>query len=68
MVRLLLTCNTLQVGDELYLEKIPYGFLTLARYQIACYHTTYGYLATGTGLGTILYSMLQDFETWSKYQ
>ncbi len=34
MVHLLQTCNTLQVGDELYLEKIPYGFLTLARYQL----------------------------------
>ena len=24
----------LQIGDELYLEKVPYGFLTLARYQL----------------------------------
>ena len=56
----------LQVGDELYLEKIPYGFLTLARYQLPAPHDLW-LLATGTGLAPFL-SMLQDFETWSKYQ
>lgn len=56
----------LQVGDELYLEKIAYGFLTLARYQLPLPKDLW-LLATGTGLAPFI-SMLQDFETWSKYQ
>lgn len=56
----------LQVGDTLYLEKIPYGFLTLARYQLPLPQDLW-LLATGTGLAPFV-SMLQDFETWSKYQ
>ena len=56
----------LHIGDELYLEKIPYGFLTLARYQLPLPKDLW-LLATGTGLAPFL-SMLQDFETWSKYQ
>lgn len=39
----------LKVGDELYLEKIPYGYLTLARYQQPLPHDLW-LLATGTGL------------------
>ncbi|KRJ21768.1 ferredoxin--NADP reductase [Acinetobacter pittii] len=56
----------LKLGDELYLEKIPYGYLTLARYQQPLPHDLW-LLATGTGLAPFL-SMLQDFDTWSKYQ
>ncbi|WP_089603736.1 ferredoxin--NADP reductase [Acinetobacter piscicola] len=56
----------LQVGDELYLEKVPYGFLTLARYQLPLPKDLW-LLATGTGLAPFI-SMLQDFETWSKYE
>ncbi|NUF14503.1 ferredoxin--NADP reductase [Acinetobacter lactucae] len=56
----------LKVGDELFLEKIPYGYLTLARYQQPLPHDLW-LLATGTGLAPFL-SMLQDFETWSNYQ
>ena len=56
----------LKVGDELYLEKIPYGFLTLARYQLPLPQDLW-LLGTGTGLAPFL-SMLQDFDTWSKYQ
>lgn len=56
----------LKVGDELYLEKIPYGYLNLARYQQPLPHDLW-LLATGTGLAPFL-SMLQDFDTWSKYQ
>lgn len=56
----------LKVGDELYLEKIPYGFLTLARYQLPAPKDLW-LLGTGTGLAPFI-SMLQDFETWSKYQ
>lgn len=56
----------LKVGDELYLEKIPYGFLTLARYQLPLPQDLW-LLATGTGLAPFL-SMLQDFATWQNYQ
>lgn len=56
----------LQVGDELYLEKIPYGFLTLARYQLPLPQDLW-LLATGTGLAPFI-SMLQDFATWENYQ
>ncbi|TCM65856.1 ferredoxin--NADP+ reductase [Acinetobacter calcoaceticus] len=56
----------LKVDDELYLEKIPYGFLTLARYQQPLPKDLW-LLATGTGLAPFI-SMLQDFETWQKYQ
>ena len=56
----------LKVGDELYLEKIPYGFLTLARYQLPAPQDLW-LLGTGTGLAPFV-SMLQDFDTWSKYQ
>ncbi|ENX06748.1 ferredoxin--NADP reductase [Acinetobacter variabilis] len=56
----------LKVSDELYLEKIPYGYLTLARYQLPLPQDLW-LLGTGTGLAPFL-SMLQDFETWNKYQ
>lgn len=56
----------LEVDDELYLDKTAYGYLTLARYQLPLAHDLW-LLATGTGLAPFL-SMLQDFETWTKYQ
>ena len=56
----------LKVGDELYLEKVPYGYLTLARYQLPLPKDLW-LLATGTGLAPFI-SMLQDFETWKNYQ
>ena len=56
----------LKIGDELYLEKVAYGFLTLARYQLPLPQDLW-LLATGTGLAPFI-SMLQDFETWSKYK
>lgn len=56
----------LKEGDQLYLEKIPYGFLTLARYQEPAPQDLW-LLATGTGLAPFI-SMLQDFETWQTYQ
>ncbi len=58
--------KTLSVGDELYLDEQPYGFLTLARYQEPKAHDLW-LLATGTGLAPFL-SMLQDMATWSKYK
>ncbi|WP_120429299.1 ferredoxin--NADP reductase [Acinetobacter baylyi] len=56
----------LKIDDELYLEKIPYGFLTLARYQLPLPQDLW-LLATGTGLAPFI-SMLQDFSTWENYQ
>lgn len=56
----------LKAGDHLLLEKIPFGFLTLARYQKPLPHDLW-LLATGTGLAPFL-SMLQDFAPWQQYQ
>ncbi len=55
----------LQVGDELFLNTMPFGFLTLSRYQEPV-PTTLWLLATGTGLAPFL-SMLQDPYTWEQY-
>ena len=56
----------LQVGDELLLNTMPFGFLTLARYQKPLPKDLW-LLATGTGLAPFL-SMLQDLKTWEDYQ
>ena len=56
----------LQVGDTLLLEKIAYGFLTLARFQQPAPHDLW-LLATGTGLAPFL-SILQDFAPWQQYR
>ena len=55
----------LQVGDELLLNTMPFGFLTLARYQQPLPKNLW-LLATGTGLAPFL-SMLQDLQTWQDY-
>lgn len=56
----------LQIGDSIFLEKIPYGFLTLTRFQQPAPQHLW-LLATGTGLAPFL-SMLQDFAPWQQYQ
>ncbi|AOA57387.1 ferredoxin--NADP reductase [Acinetobacter larvae] len=56
----------LQVGDDIYLEKISYGFLTLNRFQQPLPNDLW-LLATGTGLAPFL-SILQDFDVWKNYQ
>ena len=56
----------LQVGDELLLNTMPFGFLTLARYQQPLPKDLW-LLATGTGLAPFL-SMLQDLQTWQDYK
>lgn len=56
----------LQAGDTLLLEKIPYGFLTLSRFQQPLPQDLW-LLATGTGLAPFL-SMLQDFAPWQQYR
>lgn len=56
----------LQVGNVLALEKLPFGYLTLARFQAPAPQHLW-LLATGTGVAPFL-SMLQDFEVWQRYQ
>lgn len=56
----------LRVGDTVLLEKIAYGFLTLARFQQPAPQDLW-LLATGTGLAPFL-SILQDFAAWQQYQ
>lgn len=56
----------LQVGDQLLLNTMPFGFLTLARYQKPAPKDLW-LLATGTGLAPFL-SMLQDLQTWQDYE
>ena len=55
----------LEVGDDLLLNTMPFGFLTLARYQKPLPKDLW-LLATGTGLAPFL-SMLQDLKTWEDY-
>ena len=56
----------LAVGDDLLLNTMPFGFLTLARYQKPLPKDLW-LLATGTGLAPFL-SMLQDLKTWEDYE
>ncbi|PNK60031.1 ferredoxin--NADP reductase [Psychrobacter sp. FDAARGOS_221] len=56
----------LQEGDELLLKTMPFGFLTLARYQEPAPKDLW-LLATGTGIAPFL-SMLQDLQTWENYE
>ena len=56
----------LELGDELLLNTMPFGFLTLARYQKPLPKDLW-LLATGTGLAPFL-SMLQDLKTWEDYE
>lgn len=56
----------LTVGDTLYLNPMPFGYLTLSRYQEPAPATLW-LLATGTGLAPFL-SMLQDIYAWQNYQ
>lgn len=56
----------LQVGDKLWLDDTPYGYLTLARYQEPAPHDLWLF-ATGTGVAPFL-SMLQDLDVWQQYR
>ena len=56
----------LQVGDTLYLNPEPFGFLTLARFQEPTPNDLW-LLATGTGLAPFV-SMLGDMVTWQNYR
>ncbi len=60
------TLQYLQAGDTLWLNPMPYGFLTLARYQLPLPQDLW-LLATGTGLAPFL-SILKTLEVWQQYQ
>lgn len=54
----------LTVGDELLVERQPYGFLTLERFADG---RDLWLLASGTGVAPFL-SILQDLEVWQRFQ
>src|SRR5690606_40314180 len=54
----------LQVGDPLYIEKNPFGFLTIDRFPPG---GDLWLLATGTGLSAYL-SILRDPATWHSFE
>jgi ferredoxin/flavodoxin---NADP+ reductase len=59
----------LAVGDAVFLEKMPYGFLTMARFAqppTADAHDLW-LLSTGTGLAPFL-SVLGDLSVWEHYR
>lgn len=56
----------LQVADRLWLNTTPFGYLTLARYQLPLPNDLW-LLATGTGLAPFL-SILKTLEVWQQYK
>ena len=58
--------NHIQVGDSLLLNTTPFGYLTLARYQLPLPNDLW-LLATGTGLAPFL-SILKTIDVWQQYQ
>ena len=54
----------LNVGDELLVEKMNYGFLTTARFEQG---KDLWMLSTGTGLAPFI-SILHELETWETYE
>ena len=55
--------SRLQVGDELLVERLPFGYLTLDRFIDG---SDLWLLASGTGLAPFL-SILQDPEVWQRF-
>ena len=56
--------SKLEVGDEVLVEKMNYGFLTTARFEQG---KDLWMLATGTGLAPFI-SILYELETWDTYE
>lgn len=56
--------SQLAVGDEILIEKLAHGFLTLDRFIDG---KNLWLLSTGTGIAPFL-SMLQDFEIWQRFE
>lgn len=55
--------STLKVGDEIFVEKMNYGFLTTARFEQG---RDLWMLSTGTGLAPFI-SILMELDTWENY-
>lgn len=55
--------SALEVGDEIYVEKMAYGFLTTARFEGG---KDLWMLSTGTGLAPFI-SILYDFAVWEHF-
>jgi ferredoxin/flavodoxin---NADP+ reductase len=63
--------SRLAVGDTLLVEKLPYGFLTTARFQTTrdaqgLANNDLWLLSTGTGLAPFI-SIVQDLDVWQDY-
>lgn len=56
--------SQLKVGDELLIDKQPFGFLTLDRFADG---RDLWLLSTGTGVAPFL-SILQDMEAWQRFE
>jgi ferredoxin--NADP+ reductase len=56
--------SALEEGDEIYVEKMAYGFLTTARFESG---KDLWMLSTGTGLAPFI-SILYDFAVWEQYE
>ncbi len=54
----------LEVGDEVLVEKMNYGFLTTSRFEQG---KDLWMLSTGTGVAPFI-SILQELETWEEYE
>src|SRR5690606_14084323 len=54
----------LQPGDAIYIDKTPFGFLTLDRFSPG---RDLWLIGTGTGLAAYL-SLLQDGNTWTSFE
>lgn len=58
--------TTLKVGDTVFLDKTPYGFLTTTRFEQLPQQDLW-LLSTGTGLAPFL-SILGDIDVWQHYK
>jgi ferredoxin--NADP+ reductase len=56
--------SSLEIGDQIYVERKSYGFLTTDRFECG---KDLWMLSTGTGLAPFL-SILYDFNTWETYE
>jgi ferredoxin--NADP+ reductase len=54
----------LREGDEIFIEKLSYGFLTLDRFELG---QDLWLLSSGTGLAPFI-SILQDLGAWEQYE
>lgn len=56
--------KTLNIGDEIYVDKTNYGLLTTDRFENG---KNLWFLSTGTGLAPFI-SIMYDFDVWENYE